>query len=154
MNGQVVSDTQEKLTDEGVSASNVKLIPKGTVLLSFKLTIGKTAIAGKDLYTNEAIAGLIPIRPKEVIPEYLFYMFKGKLIDLEHVGRKAFGKSLNITFLKDHVMIPMPTPQVQKNVVSECKKIDKEYLSTRMSDEAYRSKIASIFKKKKIIDYK
>ena len=56
MNGQVIYDTKEKITDDAVKHSNVKLIPAGTTLLSFKLSIGKTAIAGKDLYTNEAIA--------------------------------------------------------------------------------------------------
>ncbi|MDE5603490.1 MAG: restriction endonuclease subunit S, partial [Helicobacter sp.] len=51
MRGQIIIDTKEKITDEAIEKSNVKLIPKGTTLLSFKLSIGKTAIAGKDLYT-------------------------------------------------------------------------------------------------------
>lgn len=49
---------KRKISDDGIKNSNVKLIPKGTTLLSFKLSIGKTAIAGKDLYTNEAGAAL------------------------------------------------------------------------------------------------
>jgi len=42
----------------GVKNSNVKLFIKDTILFSFKLSIGKTAIAGVPLYTNEAIAGI------------------------------------------------------------------------------------------------
>jgi type I restriction enzyme S subunit len=38
--------------------SNAKLLPEGTVLLSFKLSIGRVGFAGCSLYTNEAIAGL------------------------------------------------------------------------------------------------
>ena len=60
MHGNVIYDTKEKINDLGVQKSNVKLIPKNTILLSFKLSIGRVAISGKDLYTNEAIAGLIP----------------------------------------------------------------------------------------------
>ena len=56
---EIVFTGKEKITDEGIRNSNVKLIPKGTTLLSFKLSIGKTAIAGADLYTNEAIASFL-----------------------------------------------------------------------------------------------
>ena len=66
-------------------------------LLSFKLSIGKTAIAGKDLYTNEAIAGLIP-KTKDLKDDYLFHLFNGKIIDLEKDNFNTFGKSLNSSF--------------------------------------------------------
>jgi len=72
MNGQVITNTKEKLTDDGVKNSNVKLTPKDTTLLSFKLSIGKTAIAEQDLYTNEAIAGLIP-KGSIISNSYLFW---------------------------------------------------------------------------------
>ena len=125
MNGTTITDTKEKLSDEGVHASNVKLIPKGTTLLSFKLSIGKTAIAGTELFTNEAIAGLIP-KDDSVSNEYLFQLFSSKIIDLENVDYKAFGKSLNSTYLKEQVMIPLPSKTMQQEIVAECQKIDAE----------------------------
>jgi type I restriction enzyme S subunit len=45
------------------------LQPKGTILLSFKLSFGRVGIAGLPLYTNEAIAGL---RSKRICHEYLY----------------------------------------------------------------------------------
>ncbi|MGP1454470.1 MAG: N-6 DNA methylase [Treponema sp.] len=75
MKGQVITDTKEKITEEAIRHSNVKLIPKGTTLLSFKLSIGKTAIAGEDLYTNEAIAALIPKDNSKILNEFLFCLF-------------------------------------------------------------------------------
>lgn len=151
MNGQVITDTKEKISDSGVKNSNVKLIPKGTTLLSFKLSIGKTAIAGKDLYTNEAIAALVPRNKKELLDDYLFALFNGRMIDLENVGHKAFGKSLNSTYLKEEIKIPKPPISVQEKIISECKKVNKEYTSTRMSDEDYKNKIALIFDKLGVI---
>ena len=145
MQGQVITDTKEKITDEAVLASNVKLIPAGTTLLSFKLSIGKTAIAGKDLYTNEAIAALIPKDREQILDKYLYYIFKGKLIDLESVGNKAFGKSLNSTYLREEVKIPVPPIPVQKAIIKECEKFDEEYKTTRMSIETYRQKIEKLF---------
>jgi len=144
MNGQVITDTKEKITDEAVQNSNVKLVPKGTTLLSFKLSIGKTAIAGADLYTNEAIAALVPLS-NDITNEYLFALFSGKLIDLENVGDKAFGKSLNSTYLRREVKIPVPPLAIQQKIVDECSKIDEEYNSTRMAIEDYRAKIEKIF---------
>ena len=141
MNGQVITDTKEKITDKGVKESNVKLIPKGTTLLSFKLSIGKTAMAGTDLYTNEAIAALIPKDKKQISNEYLFALFNGKLIDLENVGNKSFGKSLNSEYLKNEVRIPLPPLNIQLLIVSECNKVDEEYYSSNMKIEECRRKI-------------
>ena len=43
--------------------------------MSFKLTLGKTAYAGKDLFTNEAICGLIPKdKNDETVMEYLYHI--------------------------------------------------------------------------------
>lgn len=151
MNGQVITDTKEKISDAGVRDSNVKLIPKGTTLLSFKLSIGKTAIAGKDLYTNEAIAALIPKNKEQISDSYLFALFNGKLIDLENIGDKAFGKSLNSSYLKDEIKIPLPPPVVQKQIVAECEKIDEEYKNSRMTIEEYKQKIAEVFKRLEVI---
>ncbi len=156
MKGQVITDTKEKITDAGVKNSNVKLIPKGTTLLSFKLSIGKTAIAGVDLYTNEAIAALIPKETnpnseKYVSDEYLFALFNGKLIDLENVGNKAFGKSLNSAYLNNEVKIPLPPSDIQQKIVSECEKVDEEYNNSRMSIEEYKKKIAEVFERLEVV---
>lgn len=147
MNGQIIYDTKEKITDEAIRVSNVKLIPKGTTLLSFKLSIGKVAVAGKDLYTNEAIAALIPKNKEVLCDDFLYALFKGKMIDLENVGNKAFGKSLNSKYLKDEVKIPLPPLEIQRQVVAECKKVDAEFSSSRMSFDVYLQKIADIFTK-------
>lgn len=151
MRGQVITDTKEKITDEGVKNSNVKLIPKGTTLLSFKLSIGKTAIAGADLYTNEAIAALIPKDKKTIADKYLFSLFNGKMIDLENVGNKAFGKSLNSVYLNNEVKIPLPPLDIQNQIVSECEKVDEEYNNSRMKVEEYKKKIAEVFERLDVI---
>ncbi|MBC8385227.1 MAG: N-6 DNA methylase [Candidatus Cloacimonetes bacterium] len=128
MNGNVINDTKEKINDLGVKNSNVKLIKKGTTLLSFKLSIGKTAISGKDLYTNEAIAAL-KIKEEfknQLIDKYLFFIFNQKIIDLESVSYKAFGKSLNSDYLNREIKIPFPPLEIQEKIVSEIEEIDKK----------------------------
>jgi haeIV restriction/modification system len=151
MKGNVITDTKEKITENAIQNSNVKLIPKGTTLLSFKLSIGRTAIAGKELYTNEAIAGLIPNNQNKILDSYLFHLFNGKMIDLENVGNKAFGKSLNSKYLREDVKIPLPPLDIQQKIVEECEKIDEEFNQTHMKIEEYRSKIANIFNELDVI---
>ena len=51
-----INDSSEYLTKESIKKFNVKVIPKNSVMLSFKLTLGRVLIAQKELTTNEAIA--------------------------------------------------------------------------------------------------
>lgn len=140
MNGQLIVDTKEKISDEGVKKSNVKLIKKGTTLLSFKLSIGKTAIAGVDLYTNEAIAGLIPLSDN-ITNEFIFALFNSRIIDLDNVDYKAFGKSLNSTYLKQDVQIPLPSLDVQNEIVRKCSALDNQLQESKRKVEVLKAEI-------------
>lgn len=54
--GTYIFNTAERLTMDSVDKYNVKIIPKNTIILSFKLTVGRIAITTEDMATNEAIA--------------------------------------------------------------------------------------------------
>ena len=54
--GVYVFNTNEALTEEAVKKYKMKIVPTGTVFVSFKLTVGRVAIATTDTCTNEAIA--------------------------------------------------------------------------------------------------
>lgn len=152
MKGQIITDTKEKISDEAIKKSNVKLIPKGTTLLSFKLSIGKTAIAGKDLYTNEAIAGLIPKNKNEILDNFLFWIFESQLLNLNNIrDNNAFGKSLNSNILKNEIQIPLPPLEIQQQIVRECEKVEGQYNTIRMSIEKYQELIKAILIKCGII---
>lgn len=145
MNGQVITDTKETITDLGVKNSNVKLIPKGTTLLSFKLSIGKTAVAGKDLYTNEAIAALIPFDLKKITNEFLFQYFTGNKLNSDVIGNKAFGKSMNSKYLKEELKLPLPPKEVQDLIVAECEEVDVQYKTDSDKIKDYKEKIETLF---------
>lgn len=68
--GIFISDSSEYLTKEAVDRHNIIMVPRNTILLSFKLTVGRVAIADKELTTNEAIARFILSDDKYM--EYLY----------------------------------------------------------------------------------
>ena len=72
--GIFISDSSEYLTKEAVDRHNIIMVPRNTILLSFKLTVGRVAIADKELTTNEAIARFILSDDKYM--EYLYLYLK------------------------------------------------------------------------------
>ena len=50
-----ISDTKEHLSKIAIEDSGIKMIPMNTVVMSFKLSIGKVAITSENMYSNEAI---------------------------------------------------------------------------------------------------
>lgn len=72
-NGKYIRGTKEKISQKAVDETGIHLVKKGTALMSFKLTIGKTAIAPYDLYTNEAIMAFEPKEGIDVLSDFLYY---------------------------------------------------------------------------------
>lgn len=72
--GLYISDSSEYLTHDAVSRFNIIVVPDNTVLLSFKLTVGRLAITDGEMCTNEAIAHFKTVKPE--INPYLYCYLK------------------------------------------------------------------------------
>lgn len=109
MNNNVIYETKKKLTEYGAETMKSRKIPKDSILLSFKLTIGKLGIAGTEMYCNEAIA-FLNSKNKNIPQMYLYYILDG--LNLEKYGRGTIGSNgnLNKEILKN-IQIPIPKSQ-------------------------------------------
>lgn len=83
--GVFISDGSEYLTAESVKHFNVKVVPSGTVLLSFKLTVGRVSIANGGMTTNEAIAHFV--QNDDISKEYLYCYLKA--FDYQALGNTS-----------------------------------------------------------------
>ena len=112
----VVRQTRESLSDDGAALCGDRLLPTGTLMFSFKLSIGQIAFAGCDLYTNEAIAGIIPHGDQEVDLLYLRRALSVADYD-ELIGHAAKGRTLNRKTLA-LLEIPLPPLGEQRRIVA------------------------------------
>ena len=112
--GRIVTTTKERITRIGAAKSRSRLIPRGTLLLSFKLSLGKRAVSGCDLFTNEAIAALQVLDHDVADRDYLYWAL-GSIAYDRLVDRAAKGKTLNKAKLKI-LQIPLPPLAEQKRI--------------------------------------
>lgn len=122
LSGKFITATSRTISDAGRARIGVEPVPEGTLLFSFKLTIGKTAIAGRGLYTNEAIAALVP-RDDRIIPEYLYYVLP-QLDYRRYLQPTTKGPTLNKKSLAQ-VRVPVPSRPEQEAIIEELRGHDR-----------------------------
>ncbi|EJV7174677.1 restriction endonuclease subunit S [Escherichia sp. 93.1518] len=100
-----IKDSSEYLTSDAVNSYNVKIVPKDAVLLSFKLTIGRIAIAEDILTTNEAIAHFYNMK-HGINKEYLYSYLK--IFDYNSLGStSSIATAINSKIIrKIPVLVP------------------------------------------------
>ena len=108
------SESLEYISDLGVKNSNVKLIPRNTAIMTFKLTLGKTAVTTRDLYTNEAIAAFVPKPGVIADPYYLATILP--LLDYD-VDQAVKGSTLNKAKIQE-ALIPLPEIKIQRRIAA------------------------------------
>lgn len=104
--GTYMLDTSEYLTGAAVDKFNVRRIPDNTVLLSFKLTVGRVAITVGEMLSNEAIAHFVPKARPGLTTEYLYHYLKQ--FDYETLGStSSIARAVNSKTIKDmQILVP------------------------------------------------
>ena len=113
--GKYIEETKEKISELAVKNSNIKKIPPNTVVMSFKLTIGKVAITKKEMYSNEAIMAFHDKKLVEINPSYLYYLLMWQDWD-EGINKAVMGKTLNKATLSNK-KIYIHSLEEQKDII-------------------------------------
>lgn len=134
MGSKIVDPQREGVTQGAIDAGKAKLARAGTLLMSFKLTLGKVGFAARDIYPNEAI---VMIEPDDsiVLKEYLYAYFSVTDISAGS-GQAMKGKTLN---KKSLALIPVLVPPIdeQKRIVDLTESIDQ-------ATEAYQNQLIAL----------
>ena len=139
----VVVDSKEYLSDKGASIS--KTVCKGTLLVSFKLTLGRLAFAGRNLFTNEAIAALTIFNEHELSKEFLFYFLH--FFDWRKVAEndvKLKGMTLNKAKLKE-MPVHFPSQDEQHRIVGTLDKAFEGITTAKTNAEKNLKNARAIF---------
>ena len=104
-----ISSTSQYLTADAIRRFNIPIIEPGDVLLSFKLTVGRTAISDSQMCSNEAIA-CFKTKIKG-LSEYLYCYFANTNLLETNDSTSSIGKGMNSTIVKNH-SFPLPTSEM------------------------------------------
>ena len=140
LNNSIVNDTEIKITDKALKECSLRLNKAGDVLIAmYGATIGKVAIAGCELTTNQACCACTPIG---IFNYYLFYFLMGNQVDFIKKGEGGAQPNISREKLVAHLM-PIPPIQEQHRIVERIKDVlpltDKYAHSQIALDELNRS---------------
>lgn len=119
--GRQLRTTKERVTDAGAKAARMKLLLPGTIVLSYKLSIGKVGFVQIPMFTNEAIAALTSI-DASVHPDYMYWALQHMDL-LEGADRAAMGNTLNKAKL-ERLRVPLPPLPEQRRIAAILDKAD------------------------------
>lgn len=142
-----ISETKEYLSDVAVKESGISLIPSGTVIMSFKLSIGKAAITTEPMYSNEAIMAFKDKHVIQLLPDYVYYMLTGKNWD-ECANKAVKGKTLNKATLSK-IKVNIHDLPKQREIVAVLDKtkslIDKRNRELKQLDNLIKARFVELF---------
>jgi len=110
-NDRYIVDSKKKISDLAIKECKGNLIKKGSLLYSFKLSVGQVSFAGNDLYTNEAIASFI--EDESINLNFFYYMSSFAII--QNANENIYGaKLLNQQLIKNAKIVFPPLNEQQK----------------------------------------
>lgn len=97
-----ISSTAKCISDKAAKEASMNITPRGSLLYSFKLSVGAVSFAGCDLYTNEAIASFL--ESAQLPLSYLYYALP--IFIIENASTNIYGaKILNQELIKNSFLL-------------------------------------------------
>ena len=120
LNNGIVYDTEEKITQKAFQDCSLRINRIGDVLIAmYGATIGKLAVVGKELTTNQACCGCTPYL---IYNWYLFYFLMASRDTFIKKGEGGAQPNISRVKLVEH-LIPLPPIKEQQRIVAQIEKL-------------------------------
>jgi len=137
-------DCEKRITPKAVENSNARVLPKDSVLVALNgqgKTRGTVALLRMGNATcNQSLVAITPAKPPRVISEFVFWTLRSMYSDIRALTGDAERSGLNIPILKS-IRIPLPPPEVQREIVAEIEGYRKVVDGARAVLDKYRPHI-------------
>ena len=141
-----IHDSVKHITELGRTKTGLSYMPVGTVILSSRAPIGKTAILGCEMCCNQGFKNLICT--DRIFNEYLYHFLRAKTNYLNSLGRGATFKELSKGIV-ENVLIPLPAIEEQHHIADLFASVE-ELIQTKkqqldLFDELVKSRFVELF---------
>ena len=141
-----IHDSVKHITELGRTKTGLSYMPVGTVILSSRAPIGKTAILGCEMCCNQGFKNLICT--DRIFNEYLYHFLRAKTNYLNSLGRGATFKELSKGIV-ENVLIPLPAVEEQHHIADLFASVE-ELIQTKkqqldLFDELVKSRFIELF---------
>ena len=135
-----IYENKQFITDLGMKNSSAKLFPKNTVLVAmYGATVGEVGVLKIEATTNQAVCGIYP--NDKILPEYLYSVLKAKKDKLISMSVGGAQPNISQAIIKS-VKIPLPSIEIQKEIVAEIKQYQSIIDGARKVVDNYKPNIS------------
>ena len=113
MGGEIITDTEHKITKDAVKNSSTNIIPKGNVIIATRVGLGKICLIKHDTAINQDLRGIVPVNPKRLSVDFLYRWFQSIAHKIVEAGTGATVQGVKLPFVKS---LPIPLPPVPEQL--------------------------------------
>jgi type I restriction enzyme, S subunit len=143
MNGNVITEARQYITEEAIRNSATSIVPKGNILLVTRTGVGKVAIAGVDICISQDFTGL-ELDKTKVDEWYLFYFLLSQQEALTSQQRGATIQGITRDVVES-LRVPLPPLTEQKRIASLLARADRLRQLRRTAHDLGDALLQSVF---------
>ena len=141
--GRYLEHVEERITQEGLKHSAAKVLPKGTVVITARGTVGAVAQLGRAMAFNQTCYALLPKGGLD--NDFLFYALKGTIAEMRALTYGTVFETIT-TKTFDHWLIPLPPLPEQRAIAHILGTLDDKIELNRRMSETLEAMARALFK--------
>lgn len=147
MNSDKLSETDHKISLEGLKNSSSKIIPKDHIIIATRVGLGKVCILEQDTAINQDLKGIIPNPKFQILNEYIFWWYKSISNKVIKAGTGATVQGVKLPFVNG-LSFPLMNIENQAKLVNTLNQFSNDINTMEIN---YQNKILNLNELKKSI---